>query len=278
MKFNGVNNDAIRGQNATQTGCKFTYTDAATVTMSADGSDSKAVVIVKSDTDIFSVTISASLTCALTTSGAGGLDTGAKASNKGYYIFVITKPDSQSEPALLCSLSDTSPTMPSGYTHCSKPIWFISSNSNSDIREFTHTNGRCYYVDLDDCLALASGINYGDDWGIIECLALAPNNSTVMMETWAIATDTVSWDEEAEDGLQLLRTEAVKIRRGDHNSYHLLLWMDIIKNLGDDTRTSKAFPLIDSELGLLYTWLTDPGLGPPDHPSLNVTIHGWLLR
>ena len=254
---------------------RFSYTNVTTITLFTDGTDINTQDVVSGASN--SVTLAEDLTCNLLLSGIGGLDTGSREANKGYYIFVITKPDSQSEPALLCSLSDMDPMMPSDYTHCSKPIWFISSNLNSDIREFTHVNGRCYYVDLDDCLALASGLSHGD-WGLIECLALVPNNSTVVMETWATATDAVTWDEETEDGLQILQTEAVKIRRGDRNSYHLLLWMDIIKNSGDDTRATRTFPLIDSELGLLYTWLTDPGHGPPNHPSLNVTIHGWILR
>jgi len=254
---------------------RFSYTDITTITLTTDDTNINTQSVASGT--LGAVTLTGSLTCNLLSSGCGGLDTGAKASNKGYYIFVITKTDSQDTPVLLCSLSDTAPVMPLDYTHCSKPIWFISSNSNSDIREFTHTNGRCYYVDLDDCLALASGLNY-DDWGIIECSALAPNNSTILMETWAIATDTVTWDEETEDGLQLLQTEAVKIRRGNRNSYHLLLWMDIIKNAEDNTRETKTFPLTDSEAGLLYRWLEDPGLGPPEHPSLNVAIHGWILK
>jgi len=252
---------------------KFSYADTTTITITADDVDISTQLITSGSLDSIagttsSVTLTGSLTCNLLSSGCGGLDTGAKASNKGYYIFVITKTDAQDTPMLLCSLRDTAPMMPLDYTYCSKPIWFISSNSNGDVREFTHTNGRCYYVDLDDCLALASGLNY-DDWGIIECSALAPNNSTILMETWAIATDIVTWDEE---------TEAVKIRRGDRNSYHLLLWLDVIKNAEDNTRKTKTFPLEDSEMGLLYRWLEDPGLGPPEHPSLNVAIHGWILK
>ena len=87
MKFNGINDDTIRGQRFSQTGAKFAYTDAATITMSGAGSDSKAVVIVKSSTDTLSVVIAADLTCALSTAGAGGLDTGSEAQDTGYYVF-----------------------------------------------------------------------------------------------------------------------------------------------------------------------------------------------
>ena len=199
---------------------RFSYTDITTITLTTDDTNINTQSVTSGTAGL--VTLTGSLTCNLLLSGSGGLDTGNKAGNKGYYIFVITKTDAQDTPMLLCSLSNTAPIMPSDYTHRSKPIWFISSNSNSDIREFTHVNKRCYYSNLDDCLALVSGISYGD-WGIIECSALVPNNSTVIMETWAMATDTVTWDEQTEEGLQLLQTEAVKIRRGDHNSYHLLL-------------------------------------------------------
>ncbi len=82
MRFSGVNSGAVRGQKQTQTGCSFAWTDAATITMTSGGIDSKAVVITKSSTQTRAVIVKAALTCALTTSGAGGLDTGSEANNK----------------------------------------------------------------------------------------------------------------------------------------------------------------------------------------------------
>ena len=56
-----------------------------------------------------------SVTCAITSSGANGLDTGAEASNTWYYAFVIYNPTTNTTASLM-SLSATAPTLPSGYT------------------------------------------------------------------------------------------------------------------------------------------------------------------
>lgn len=57
-----------------------------------------------------------SLTCDLGTTGANGLDTGAIAAAKFYYMYVIYNATSTTT-ASLASLSSTSPVLPAGYTY-----------------------------------------------------------------------------------------------------------------------------------------------------------------
>lgn len=58
---------------------------------------------------------SVSVTCAITTSGANGLDTGAEAGNTWYFTWVIYNPTTDTVASLM-SLSATAPTLPAGYT------------------------------------------------------------------------------------------------------------------------------------------------------------------
>ena len=75
MRFNGARDDTTRGKRITQTGCKFAWTDAATITLDPDGFDGRAQVITISGSTVASVRLTGSLTCNLGTSGGGGLDT-----------------------------------------------------------------------------------------------------------------------------------------------------------------------------------------------------------
>jgi len=61
MRRNNMDDDSARGKKVTQTGCKFSYTDAATITMTPNGHDSKATVIVKSGNNLKTVILSAAL-------------------------------------------------------------------------------------------------------------------------------------------------------------------------------------------------------------------------
>ena len=66
------------------------------------------------DDNVTLVTVASSLTIDVTASGANGLDTGA-ASNTRYYPWIIYNPTTNTVAGLL-SLSQTSPTLPSGFT------------------------------------------------------------------------------------------------------------------------------------------------------------------
>lgn len=65
-----------------------------------------------------------------TTVGANGLDTGLLAANTWYSLWVIYS-ETSGTIALLCSLSQSSPTMPSGYTHKARIGWFRTDSTVS---------------------------------------------------------------------------------------------------------------------------------------------------
>lgn len=65
-------------------------------------------------------------TLSISASGANGLDTGVSAANTWYSVWVIWN---GSQVAGLLSLSENSPTMPSGYTHKKRVGWIRTDNS-----------------------------------------------------------------------------------------------------------------------------------------------------
>ena len=72
------------------------------------------LMLKNSSTGEFNYVESVNKTCSITSSGAGGLDTGSESSATMYYVWVIS--DGTNVNTLL-SLSDTAPTMPSGYIY-----------------------------------------------------------------------------------------------------------------------------------------------------------------
>ena len=72
------------------------------------------------------------LTVDITVSGVNGLDSGSEAPSTWYHLWVITN---GSTVAGLMSTSDTSPTLPSGYTHKGY-VGAVYNDSSSDLRGF----------------------------------------------------------------------------------------------------------------------------------------------
>lgn len=69
-------------------------------------------IFLKSSTEAY-LARSVSVTLDISTSGAGGLDTGSESANTWYYVWVIYN---GSIVSVIASASSTSPTLPSGYT------------------------------------------------------------------------------------------------------------------------------------------------------------------
>jgi hypothetical protein len=69
-------------------------------------------------------------------SGNGGLDTGAKAINTWYHVFVISKADGTTDA--LFSTSATAPTMPSGYVN-KRRLGSIRTDASGNIKTFIQT-------------------------------------------------------------------------------------------------------------------------------------------
>jgi hypothetical protein len=80
--------------------------------------------------DDYHITDIAAITADITVSGAFGLDTGAEANGQWYVIYVIYNPTTDTTAGLF-STSETSPTLPSGYTMCRK-IGHVSNDANSN--------------------------------------------------------------------------------------------------------------------------------------------------
>jgi hypothetical protein len=250
-----------------QEGCKFSYTDASTITLAPNGLDSKATVGILSGSTFSAVELSADLTCDLSTSGAGGLDTGSEANSTGYYVFVITQAAGAS-PALLCSTSDTAPTMPTDYVYQSAPIWFISNDSSGDILDFVAINGRCFY--REPPTALASGLNYSG-WDAIDCSVLAPNTSTAFVLGSVRASSTTVWNNVF---LALGNTGATA------STVWSARWWNAIRNVnGASSREHMSFnwPLVNATTSMYYIWGSNPGSGGSYPPGFNIHIRGWTL-
>ena len=77
---------------------------------------------------------SINLTCDLSTSGAGGLDTGSIANSTWYYLYLIASSRAEIY-ALLASASATAPTMPAGY-HLKRLIGAIRTNGSAKLYRF----------------------------------------------------------------------------------------------------------------------------------------------
>lgn len=77
-------------------------------------------VVVKNGSGLAQLLSAVNLSVSAAVSGANGLDTGTSAANTWYSIFVIWNGTTTSG---LLSLSATSPTLPSGYTHFARVGW-----------------------------------------------------------------------------------------------------------------------------------------------------------
>lgn len=71
--------------------------------------------------------------------GNGGLDTGSKASDTGYHVWLIRRPDTGVVDALF-STSATSPSMPANYTQ-KRRLGAVLTDSSGNIRAFVQAGG-----------------------------------------------------------------------------------------------------------------------------------------
>jgi hypothetical protein len=84
-------------------------------------------------------------TITMTTSGAGGLDTGSVAASTWYYMYAITKDDGTK--ACIASLSSTSPLLPTDYTKWARiGAFFTDATVNRYPFSFIQYNNKVRYV------------------------------------------------------------------------------------------------------------------------------------
>lgn len=86
-------------------------------------------------TDIINIVNSGTIAIDLSTSGAGGLDTGSEASSTLYTVYVIYDSTGTNPVDGVLSLSQTSPTLPSGYDYFRR-LGAVRNNSSNDVIDF----------------------------------------------------------------------------------------------------------------------------------------------
>jgi len=116
---------------------RIEYTSASTITVLAGSR-------VRSSDDTTDIIFSSNATCVLSSSGAGGLDTGAEASNTWYYLYAIYNPTTDTN-ALLFSVTNESitgsVTLPSGYTKKRQLRYKLFNNASSNIESISSLEG-----------------------------------------------------------------------------------------------------------------------------------------
>lgn len=99
----------------------------------------------------YNFSVGSPITLTITSSGAGGLDTGSYATDTWYYVYVIAKADNTTSGVF--STNGTSPTLPSGYTKFRLIGTCRSATVGTVIKFFYQTgnsNARTYYWDDED--------------------------------------------------------------------------------------------------------------------------------
>jgi len=99
--------------------------------------------IVGSDDGSVIMEVSSPITVDITASGANGLDTGSEASSTWYYIYMIYNPTTNTVAGLF-SVSQSSPTMPSGYTK-KRLVGCVRNDGSSNFLAFAQNNQRVTY-------------------------------------------------------------------------------------------------------------------------------------
>ena len=138
-----------------------------------------AVGSCRSDDDTTDLVLTGTENAVLSSSGAGGLDTGSESSSTGYYLWLIYNPGTLDYAAMF-SESATSPTMPSGYTK-KRLVGYSYNTSSSNLLEFKMTgDGRERIVQYDESRSstlrvLSSGT--ATTWTDVDLSDLVPENA-----------------------------------------------------------------------------------------------------
>lgn len=258
MRYSGADRIYERpGDSPFQAGCKFSCTDATVLTLTPSGIDSTAQVAITTGEII---TLTESLTCDILVSGINGLDTGYKDHGKGYYIFLITQADGVA-PALLASLSDTAPILPDDYTCRTAPIWFISVNNRCQIRAFIDIDGYCFYSEVGDTILLIGGLGH-EDWTLIDCSPLVPNNSIAYIYSYARSKSSSVWNQ-----VEYKFPGSDKVCSTFKTHFQNITGVEL----------PYAFPIADASNSIYYKWQTNPGIGGTYSAINNVWCRGWTL-
>ena len=249
-------------------GCTFSRASAATVTLNPGGGiDGVGRVSLYKDTtkDIIQYNITASITADLSTSGFNGLDTGSEASDTGYYMYVICK-DEGLLPGLLFSTSNINPTMPSGYTYRSQPVWFVANDGSSNILEFKQqgSTGWCWYSDFQNVIDNGQQLQAAG-WAAVSFENLVP------AESEAALLLRISADITAGATTVRLTVDNSTAPASGVGTY----FVNRLSSNGDVASTvSFIWGVGAPSTAMYYAWTADPGSADQ---GFRVDIGGWKL-
>jgi len=248
-------------------GCTFSRASAATVALTPGGLDGNARVSLYKDTTkhMMEYVLTASITADISVSGFNGLDTGTEAADTGYYMYVICK-DQGLLPGMLFSTSNINPTMPSGYTYRSAPIWFVSNDNSSDLLDFNQRgcNGTCYYNNFQNVIDNGQQLQ-ASGWAAVDMSEFIPADSE------ALLLMRISGDVTAGSTTVRLTTDNGAAPAAGIGTY----FVGRLSSNGDvATSTWFNWGLSNSASGLYYAWTADPGSADQ---GLRIDVAGFKL-
>jgi len=241
-------------------GAVFEYVSASSIRLTpGDGLHSVRVALSASG-DVLMVELNTPLVADLTVAGAGGLDAGAEAANTGYHVYLIAGP-AGAYPALLLSTNATTPTLPSGYTMFSSPVFFISNSTgggNLDIYPFTQAG---HYVEYDTATA-------GDDVGLqvlAAGAAVVPTQITlgVAVPAWATAYQF------AYEALHLLPAVDDLTFSHDPAAANYFAFEMGVGGVGGGSRSWVRGDMTVQDQTVFYVWT------PAGVPAVDCFVKGW---
>lgn len=170
-------------------GGKLSFVSTSSVKIGTTGQASS----VRNSPDTFDIEWSGELTAAITSSGAGGLDTGTEASNTWYAVHVIGDTAGLNAPAALLSLSATGPTLPAGYDVFRRLGWVRNDPSSNFLEFIQKWNGRTrriWYLELGgSTLRILTNGNATSFTSVSAATLIAPTSSNAI---FSVAFETGS--------------------------------------------------------------------------------------
>jgi len=151
----------------------------------------------RDSTNVRNIVLASNTTATITTSGAGGLDTGSEAADTWYAIHVIDDTSDVNSPNTLLSVSQIAPTMPSGYD-VFRFVGWVRNDASSDFYDWDQTgSGPTRRIHYDETFATVRVLNGGSATTRtdIDCSEFAPPDASwltirVDFETGSSGTNT----------------------------------------------------------------------------------------
>jgi len=248
-------------------GCSFSWVDVDTVQFTPTGLDGNGRVSLYKDTTkhMMEYTLTGSIEADITDSGFNGLDTGTEAANTGYYIYIICKDDGLL-PGMLFSTNNINPTMPSGYTYRSQPIWFVSQDGSAEIRGFNQRgcDGTFYYDNFQNAIDNGQQLQ-SSGWAAVDMSEFVPSASD------ALLLMRISGDVSAGTTTCRLTTDNGTAPASGIGTY----FVGRLSSNGDvATTTWFDWALSNAASGLYYCWVNDPGSADQ---GLRIDVGGFKM-